>query len=55
MIEMTDQHKKELIEIIDRLCYGKIVIKKEAGKVVVIKRTESIKLCENSAVARKGE
>ena len=43
---MTEQEKKEIIEIIDGLAYGEIVIKKEAGKVVVIKKTESIKLSE---------
>ena len=43
---MTEQEKKEIIAMIDNLLYGEILIKKEAGKVVVIKKTESIKLSE---------
>ena len=43
---MTEQEKKEIIEIIDSLSYGEIVVKKEAGKIVHIKKTESIKLFE---------
>ncbi len=43
---MTDNEKKELIDIVDGLMYGEIVIKKEAGKIVVIKETRSIKLSE---------
>lgn len=41
---MTDKEKKEIIEILENLVYGEVVIKKEAGKVVVVKKTESIKL-----------
>ena len=41
---MTDKEKKEIIEILEGLVYGEVVIKKEAGKVVVVKKTESIKL-----------
>jgi len=41
---MTDKEKKEIIEILEDLVYGEVVIKKEAGKVVVVKKTESIKL-----------
>jgi len=40
---MSDQDK-ELLEIVNDLKYGEIVIKKENGKIVHIKRTESIKL-----------
>jgi len=43
---MTEQEKKEIIAMIDNLPYGEIVIKKEAGNIVVIKKTESIKLSE---------
>lgn len=43
---MTEKEKKEIIEIIDGLSYGEIIIKKEAGKIVIIKKTESIKLSE---------
>jgi len=42
---MTEQ-EKEIIALVNELQYGEIVIKKEAGKVVVVKRTESIKLSE---------
>jgi hypothetical protein len=42
---MTDQDK-ELLEIVKSLKYGEIVIKKEGGKIVHVKRTESIKLSE---------
>ncbi|MGB2808696.1 MAG: hypothetical protein WBC22_13210 [Sedimentisphaerales bacterium] len=41
---MTKLEEKVLIELINDLRYGEIVIKKEAGKIVVIKKTESIKL-----------
>jgi len=41
---MTEQEKKEIIAMIDNLLYGEIVIKKEAGNIVVIKKTESVKL-----------
>ena len=37
---------KELLEIVNDLKYGEIVIKKEGGKIVHIKRTESIKLSQ---------
>ena len=43
---MTDQEKKEIIEIIDRVKFGEIIIKKEAGKIVLVKKTKSIKLSE---------
>jgi hypothetical protein len=43
---MTEQEKKEILDIIDGLSYGEIVIKKESGNIVVIKKTESIKLSE---------
>ena len=43
---MTKQEEKEIIEIIDNLSYGEIVVKKEAGKIVHIKKTESVKLSE---------
>jgi hypothetical protein len=42
---MSDQ-EKELLEIVKELKYGEIVIKKEGGKIVHVKRTESIKLSE---------
>ena len=42
---MSDQDK-ELLEIVKGLKYGEIIIKKEGGKIVHIKRTESIKLSE---------
>ena len=38
---------EELLRIIDTLEYGEIVIKKEAGKIVVVKETRSIKLPNN--------
>ena len=41
---MTDSETKQLLFIIETLIYGEIVIKKESGKIVHIKRTESIKL-----------
>jgi len=50
---MTEQEKKELIEIIDGLVYGEILIKKEAGKVVAIKKTESIKLSLDCSFTKK--
>jgi hypothetical protein len=40
---MTDQ-EKEILAIVNNLQYGEIIIKKEGGKVVVVKKTESIKL-----------
>jgi len=42
---MTPQ-EKELLEIINSLKYGEVIIKKEAGKIVVVKKTQSIKLSE---------
>ena len=42
---MTKQ-ERELLDIIAGVKYGEIVIKKEAGKIVVIKETKSIKLSE---------
>jgi len=41
---MTDNEDKQLLFIINQLSYGEIVIKKENGNIVHIKRTESIKL-----------
>ena len=46
------EENKELLDIITNLQYGEIVIKKESGKIVVIKRTESIKL-SNPLLKRK--
>lgn len=43
---MTESKANEIIEIIDGVTYGEIVIKKEAGHIVVIKKIESIKLSE---------
>ena len=43
---MTEGESKQLLFIIESLPYGEIVIKKESGKIVHIKRTESIKLSE---------
>lgn len=43
---MTELEKTKLFGIIDNLCYGEIAIKKEAGKIVVVKKTETIKLSE---------
>ena len=37
---------QELLNIIKSLSYGEILIKKEAGKIVLVKRTEAIKLSE---------
>jgi hypothetical protein len=42
---MSDQ-EKELLNIIKSLPYGEILVKKEAGKIVLVKRTETIKLSE---------
>ena len=42
---MTKQ-ERELLDIIARVEYGEIIIKKEAFKIVVIKETKSIKLSE---------
>ena len=42
---MTKQ-ERELLDIIAGIIYGEIVIKKEAGKIVVVKETKSIKLSE---------
>jgi len=41
---MNEGEAKQLLFIIESLSYGEIVIKKESGKIVHIKRTESIKL-----------
>ena len=42
---MTKQ-ERELLDIIARVVYGEVIIKKEAGKIVVIKETKAIKLSE---------
>lgn len=49
---MNDSEEKQLLFIIKSLLYGEIVIKKESGKIVHIKRSESIKL---SGVSRDEE
>lgn len=41
---MKEDEARELIAIIDSVSYGEILIKKEAGHIVVIKKTKSIKL-----------
>ena len=41
---MKEGEVKQLLFIIETLLYGEIVIKKESGRIVHIKRTESIKL-----------
>jgi hypothetical protein len=38
------EEEKSLIDIIKSVIFGEIVIKKESGKIVVVKKTESIKL-----------
>ena len=43
---MTDKEKDEILEIIDQVEYGEVIIKKEAGKIVVIKEVISRKLSE---------
>ena len=40
---MTKQ-EEELLEIIRNLRYGEVIIKKEGGRVVIVKETKSIKL-----------
>jgi hypothetical protein len=42
---MTEE-ELQLIPIIRALMYGEVVVKKEGGKIVVVKKTESIKLSE---------
>lgn len=41
-----EKEKEEITRLIEDLMYGEIVIKKEGGKIVQIKRTESIKIKE---------
>ena len=41
---MTEQQLKEIKEIINNIEYGNIQIKKQAGKIVNIKATKSIKI-----------
>jgi len=41
---MTEDERKQINSLIETLIYGELVIKKEGGKIVVVKRTESIKL-----------
>jgi hypothetical protein len=43
---VTEAEKKEIIALIESLAYGEIIIKKEAGKIVYVKRGETIKLSE---------
>lgn len=40
---MTEEMKK-LIELIAALMWGEIIIKKENGKIVLVRKTETIKL-----------
>ena len=40
---MTDK-EREILKIIESVLYGEVLIKKEAGKIVIIKKTVSIKL-----------
>lgn len=41
-----EKEKEEILRLIDNLRYGEIVIKKEGGRIVQIKRTESIKITD---------
>ena len=41
---MTQQEIRQIVEVVMSVSYGEIVIKKEAGKIVQVKKTESIKL-----------
>jgi len=43
---MKEEEYRKLFALIEGLQYGEIVIKKEAGRIVVVKKTESIKLSE---------
>lgn len=45
-VSKKEKEKEEIIRLIDNLKYGEITIKKEGGKIVQIKRTESIKIIE---------
>lgn len=40
---MTKQ-EREILDIIASVLFGEILVKKESGKIVIIKKTESIKL-----------
>ncbi len=43
-LSKIEKEKENILLLIENLKYGEIIIKKEGGKIVQIKRTESIKI-----------
>ena len=44
MDKQVENLMKLIIEFITKKCYGEIAIKMEAGHIVIVKKTESIKV-----------
>lgn len=41
---MTPEESKAILDLIDSVLYGEVIIKKEAGRIVLVRKTSSIKL-----------